>query len=255
MTNGLDQRTRAFQAVVDGVVHVLAEVRHQSDASFIQLPVLYPSGSMVVVRVDPHRDGHFLVSDTGLGFQEADLLGAGRQFSHAAPAIALRAGIHFDRQSFSIGVSQERLIGAVSVIAACSQEAVQMAAFRLDEKKRTDAADRLCERLYRLFTPQRVERDATICGASTTPWTVTALVRADKHRAAFETVSDHPNSVASALAKFIDLTQLEHPPARIAVVRKKELLGTRLSLLATSANVIEESGADRIYQRLALEAS
>lgn len=253
MTRGSDEQGKAFQEVVDGVARALVDVRHAPDGSFISLPVLYPSGSVVVIRIDPHHDGRYLVSDMGMGFEEADLMGAGRLFVLSAPAIAVRAEVRFDRQTFSLGVRQEQLVGAVSVIAACSQEAVQVAAFRLDEKKKADAADRLCERLCRLFTPAKVERGATVVGASNTPWTVTALVRADGHKAVYEPVSDHPNSVASALTKFVDLNQLDHPPARIAVVRKKELLGTRLALIATAANVVEEGVSDQTLERLALE--
>lgn len=253
MTSGQDEHRKAFQEVVDGVARALANVRHTHDASFINLPVLYPSGSLVTVRIDPHHDGRYLVSDMGMGFEEADLMGAGRLFTHSAPAVAMRAGVHFDRQTFSIGVHREQLVGAVSVVAACSQEAVQVAAFRLDEKKKADAADRLCERLYRLFTPAKVERGATVVGASNTPWTVTALVRADGHKAVYEPVSEHANSVAAVLTKFVDLNQLEHPPARIAVVRKKELLGTRLALISTTANVVEEGVSDQTLERLAFE--
>jgi hypothetical protein len=253
MTNGSDEHNNAFREVVDGVARALVDVRQANGASFISLPVLYPGGSLVVVRIDPHHDGHYLVSDMGMGFQEAELMGAGRLFAHSAPSVAVRSGVHFDRQTFSIGVRRERLVGAVSVIAACSQEAVQVAAFRLDEKKRADAADRLCERLYRLFTPGKVERGATVVGASNTPWTVTALVRADGHKAVYEPVSEHANSVASALTRFVDINQLEHPPARIAVVRKKELLGTRLALISTTANVVEESVSDQTLERLAFE--
>lgn len=254
MTNGLDEQSVAFREVVDSAARALADTRHERQASFINLPVMYPSGSMVVVRIDPHHDGCFLVSDIGLGFQEADLMGAGKIYAHSAPAVAVRAGVHFDHQAFSLGVRQDQLAGAVAVIAACSQEAVQVAAFRLDERQKADAADRLCERLFRLFTPAKVERGATILGASNTPWTVTALVRADGHRAVYEPVSEHANSVASALTKFVDLTQLEHPPARIAVVRNKQLLGTRLSLIATAANVVEEGVSDQTLERLASAA-
>ncbi len=251
--NGLDEHGKAFQEVVDGVARALADVRHAQDASFLTLPVIYPSGSLVVIRIDPHHDGRFLVSDMGMGFEEADLMGAGRLFAHSAPAVAVRAGVHFDCRRFSLGVCREQLVGAVSVIAACSQEAVQLATFRLDEKKKVDAADRLCERLFRLFTPAKVERGAIVVGASNTPWTVTALVRADGHKAVYEPVSDHPNSVAFALTKFFDLNQLEHPPARIAVVRSKEQLGTRLALIATAASVVEEAVSDQTLERLALE--
>ncbi len=253
MVSGLDERSTAFREVVDGVARTLADARHVNGASFLSLPVMYPSGSLVTVRIEPHSEGRYFVSDMGMGFEEADLMAAGRQFVHSAPGIAVRAGVHLDRQSFTLGVRREQLVGAVSVIAACSQEAVQLAVFKLDEKKRADAADRLCERLYRLFTPAKVEREATIVGASNTAWSVTALVRADGHKAVYEPVSEHPNSVASVLTKFVDLNQLEHPPARIAVVRKKELLGTRLALISTAGNVVEESVSDTALERLALE--
>ena len=255
MTSGFEMKSVEFQEIVGSVARALADVRHEQNASYINLPVLYPSGSMVVARIDPHQDGRFLVSDMGLGFQEADLMGAGKLFTHSAPAVAVRAGIHFDLQTFSLSVRKEQLVGAVSVIAACSQEAVQLASFRLDERKKADAADRLCERLYRLFTPAKVERSATVLGASNTPWTVTALVHADGHKAVYEPVSEHANSVASALTKFVDLAQLEESPARIAVVRSKQALGTRLSLIATAANVVEESVSDQTMERLALDAA
>lgn len=253
MASELDERSEVFRDVVDGVARALADVRHTQDASFISLPVLYPSGSLVVLRIDPHSEERFLVSDMAMGFEEADLMGAGRLFCHSAHGIAARAGVHFDRQTFSVSVRREQLVGAVSVVAAASQEAVLVAAFRLNEKKRADAADRLCERLFRLFTPAKVERGATVIGASNTPWTVTALVRSDGHKAVYEPVSDHPNSVASALTKFVDLNQLENPPARIAVVRKKETLGTRLALISTAANVVEEDVSDQTLERLALQ--
>ena len=254
-TNGQVEQGKAFRQVVDGVARALAEVRHERDASFISVPVMFPSGSLLVIRIDHHHDDRFLVSDMGLGFQEADLSGAGRVFAHSAPAVAVRAGVHFDRQIFSIGVRREQLVGAVSVIAACSQEAVQLAAFRLDEKKKADAADFLYNRLVKVFTPAKVARDAEILGASTTPWHVTALVTTDGHKAVYEPVSDHANSVASALTKFIDLAQLDRSPARIAVVRSKEALGTRLSLIATAAKVVEEGVSDQILERLASEAA
>ncbi len=256
MTTDMDEQTAAFREMVDSVAHALADARHAQDASFIRLPILYPSGSLAVVRIDPHQDGRFLVSDMGLGFQEADLLGGDRVFRHAAPAIAAHAGIRFDRQSFqALDIRPEQLVGAVTTVAACSHEAVMMTAFKLEERKRADAADRLYDRLTRLFTPAKVARDAELLGASNTRWHVATLVTTDGHQAVYEPVSDHPNSVASALTKFVDLAQLEHPPARIAVVRSKEALGTRLSLIATAAQVVEEGVSDRTLERLALDAA
>jgi len=256
MMTGMDEKTAAFREVVDNVSRALANARHDHDASYITLPVLYPSGSMAVVRIQPHQDGRFHVTDMGLGFQEADLLGGAKVFSHAAPAIAAHAGVRMDRHAFLLtDVRRVQLVGAVSVIAACSQEAVQLTAFKLEERKRADAADRLYDRLAHVFTPAKVARDAEILGASNTAWHVATLVTTDGHKAVYEPVSDHPNSVASALTKFVDLAQLEHSPARIAVVRSKEALGTRLALIATAANVVEEGVSDQTLERLAREAA
>jgi len=252
MTCALDDHNDTFRLTVDKVARALSEVRHDADASYISLPILYPSGAMVVVRLERHQADHFLVSDAGFGFAEADAMGAGRLFTHSAPAVAARSGIHLDHHAFVVAVRQDRLPGAISVIAACSQEAVQLAAFRLDEKKRTDAADRLCERLFRLFTPANVTRGAEMRGASNTPWTVTALVQIDHHRAVYEPISEHAASVASAMTKFVDLNHLESPPARIAVVRSKAALDTKLALIATAAHVVEEDVSDQTLERLAL---
>lgn len=252
MTSSFDEKSKAFHEVVSNVVHSLVSARHESGGSFISMPVLYPSGSMVMVRIELHQEGRFLVSDMGLGFQEADLLGAGKIFTRSAATVAIRAGIHFDRQVFSLGVRQEQLVAAATVIAGCSQEAVQLAAFKLDEHQKSDATDRLYQRLVRVFSSQNVVRDAEIRGASSTSWQVATLVTSDGHKAVYEPVAAHPNSVASALAKFVDLSQLERSPARIAVVRSKEALGTRLSLISTAANVVEETVPDRTLERLAL---
>ncbi|MEI8396715.1 MAG: hypothetical protein WCF85_18430 [Rhodospirillaceae bacterium] len=248
----MDQASAGFREVVDGVARALAAARHDRDGSYIRTPVLYPGGSVVVVRIEQLQGDRYLVSDMGLGFQEADLMGASPTFVRTAPEVAARAGVRFDQHAFLVlEVRREQLVGAVSIIAACSQEAVQVTAFKLAEKKKVDAADRLCDRLFKLFSPTNVVRNAEILGASNTPWTVTALVTAGGDRAVYEPVSEHPGSVAFSVTKFVDLIQLEHPPARIAVVRSKETLGTRLSLIASAANVVEESVSDGTLERLA----
>lgn len=250
----MDEKNAAFREVVDSVARVLADARHDRDGSFISTPVLYPGGSIVVVRIDEHVDGRYLVTDMGLGFQESDLMGASHTFARVAPEVSARFGVRFDQHAFFLDVRREQLAGAVSVIAACSQEAVQHTAFKLAERKRADAADRLYDRLAEVFAATNVERGAEVLGASNTPWHVTALVTADGHRAAFEPVSDHHSSIASTVVKFVDLSQLDNPPARIAVVRSKEKLGTRLSLITTVGSVVEESVSSQTLERLARAA-
>lgn len=248
----LNKKVETFRALIDGAARAMVELHHEEVASFVTVPVLYPSGSTVTVRIEIRHSGRYLVSDMGLGLEEADLVGASRQFANLAPGIAGRAGVHFDAREFAVAADSSQLAGAISVIASCSQESAQLAVFKFAEKGRADAADRLCERLFRVFTPAQVEREATVVGASNTEWTVTALVRENGHKAIYEPVSNHPNSVAAVLTKFVDVNQLEKPPARIAVVGSKEALGTRLALIATAGSVVEESVSDAALRKSAI---
>ena len=70
------------------------------NGSFIRTPLLYPSGSTVVVQV-AQGEGRFFVSDFGLGYQESDLYGAGAFYVRHARPIAENAGVGFDNQASS----------------------------------------------------------------------------------------------------------------------------------------------------------
>ena len=133
---GLDQKSAAFREIVDEVVRTLAVANHEPDGSYVRTPVLYPGGSMVVVRITEERQERYLVSDLGLGQMESDMMGAAAIFARVAPRVAENAGVSFDHQAFFVlEVGREQLVGVVATIASCSQEAVQLTAFRLAEKR------------------------------------------------------------------------------------------------------------------------
>lgn len=240
-----------FRETIDEVARNLARTRHEDEVSYIKTPVMYPGGSMVVVRVSPMRD-KFGVSDLGAGHHEADLMGAEHAFGRIAARVAEKAGALMERTAFALhGVSRPQLAAAVATIAACSQEAVQILASRLSERRVVEASERLYTRLARVFSTDRVTRDTEVMGASNTTWSVGTLVRLDRGRAVFETVNEHPNSVATAVAKFVDLSHLPDAPARVAVVGDKKTFGTRLALVASAAQVIDERVPDQMLQRVA----
>ena len=54
----------------------LVSCRNWGDASFISLPMVYPSGSFVTVRMT-HISGGIRVSDSGFAYREAESFGAG----------------------------------------------------------------------------------------------------------------------------------------------------------------------------------
>ena len=255
---GVNDKSTHFRKIVDEAARSLSAVRHDEDASYLRTPVMYPGGSMVVVRVAAVGIGsgtfadHFLVSDMGLARQEADLMGAAPLFARWAPKVAERAGVSFDhRDFFLMEVARPQLAGAVATIAACSQEAVQLTAFKLAEKRQQGAAERLYDRLVTVFSRDRVAKDVEVLGASNTPWHVAALVRAHRHKAVFEPVANHPTAIAAAVTKFFDIAQLENGPTRIAVVRNKDSFGTKLAVIAGAAKVVDESIPDSTLHRLA----
>ena len=255
---GVVEDNITFRQIVEETARLLSAVRHDEDASYLRTPVMYPGGSMVVVRVAAlgTRNGssadRFLVSDMGLARQEADLMGAAPLFTRWAPKVAERAGVSFDhRDFFLMEVGRPQLAGAVATVAACSQEAVQLTAFKLAERRQQDATERLYERLVTVFSRDRVAKDVEVLGASNTPWHVAALVSSDGHKAVFEPVANHPTAIAAAVTKFFDIAQLENGPARIAMVRNKEAFGTKLAVIAGAAKVVDESISDSTLHRLA----
>src|SRR5215469_16511632 len=105
---------------VEEAVRDLLQVRHWGDSSFISLPLIYPSGAFVTVKVDQSKGG-FLVSDNGFAYREVEALGAQRSFSKTAQTIAgydqLSVG---KRVIFVEGASETELVRAVCDVAKAS---------------------------------------------------------------------------------------------------------------------------------------
>lgn len=233
------------------VAQSLSSAEGGTTSAFVNTPLLYPSGSSVVVRLDIVGKSYF-VTDMGAGYQEAEMMGAPRTYKNHAPTIAERAGISFDEQAFFVAHgTREQLAGIVTTIANCSLEAAILTAHKIAEDKADNAIALLQERLVSVFTAKAVATDVEIVGASATPWRVAASVVINDHTSLFDIVSPHPTSVAAAVTKFVDIAELPSPPRRVAVVRDRSKLGTRLTVLQRTADVIELSSSDNIYRRLA----
>lgn len=242
----------AFKAIVDELARKLIATEYIQRSAMVRTPVLYPSGATVVIEIREDGDG-FFVSDMGLGYQEADLMGAGLMYGRHARAVAQGAGIGFDHHSFFvIRASRDQLPGAVATVANCSQQAVSLVAYKLAERRSADEADLLYERLVQVFSVKVVDRQAEIVGASNIKWHVATFVRGGDGRrpTIFEPVTNHHTSVVNASAKFNDIARLEKAPARVIVVRGKSEFGQYLSLLSQAANVIDRDMPDTTLTRL-----
>jgi hypothetical protein len=238
--------------LIESVASQLVSIEHRADGALITTPLMYPSGSLAIVRVDVlGRDRHF-VTDMGMGYLEAEMMGTALIYARNALLIAERSGMHFDHHAFSLmDVSRDRLPGAIVTLANASQQAVAVAAYKQAEKRIAEDEERLYERLVKVFTAPHVNRGVPIVGASNTTWRVSNVVRLERKVTVFEPVSRHPNSVTTAATKFHDLARLDDPPNRVAVVENKEGMGTYLGVLAQAANVITRDAPDGTLQRLA----
>lgn len=260
MADSTDQK---FVELIETVAKELIATEHDPTGSFIRTPLVYPSGSLVVVRVHRAADTRFFVSDWGLGYQEAELSGSAPFYTRHANAIATKAGVGFDNRAFFVmEASREQLAGAVVTIANCSQEATIRAGDSLAEKTFEDSKERLYERLIHVFhkearaSPKVVVKNAKIIGQSSTEWQIAAIVHLPGVRPTiFEPVTKHHNSVASAAMKFNDIARLgRDAPARVAMVHNKKEFGTLLGVLSQAANVVDDNATDATIDKLARAA-
>jgi hypothetical protein len=247
----------SLAAVAAAVARELVKVEVRDDGAFITTPLIYPSGANVLVKIDEVGAAEYFVSDYGIGYSEADMMGATLQFRRHAHQIAENAGVKFDSNAFFVTkVSRDQLAGACAAIANCSLEAVSIAALRLSEKKFADDADVLHRRLVTIFTQEKVIKDAPFIGASQTTWHVSNIVRLhhsdeEDHITIFEPVTKHHASIATATTKFHDIARLERPPRRVIVVRSKDDFGTYLGVLSQAADVVSRDVPDSTLKKLA----
>ena len=244
------------QAVIDEVARQLVTTRHEATGSFVRLPVLYPSGASVVVRINADGDRYF-VSDAGFGPQEADMMGAVHIYARHGRAVAESAGVKFDNQAFFVTEANEaQLPGAVITIASCSQEATIRVSDALSEKTFEDAKERLYQRIVRVFDPKSVTKDASVIGSSSTRYHVAAFVKesAGRRSTIFDPVTNSRLSVAHASMKFNDIARMPDAPVRVAVVNRKSEFGTLLGVLSQAANVIDDSVSNDTFVQIAKAA-
>lgn len=125
----------AFRKAVDEVARNLVTTEHRNGTSFIRVPLTFPSGSGMVVRVmDAYPD--FFVTDFGNGYEEAEMMGGSSIYARYAPHVASRAGIGFEQHSFFVlKATQEQLAGAIVTVANCALESVIHTTFKLQERR------------------------------------------------------------------------------------------------------------------------
>lgn len=232
----------------DAVVRQLVGVDHTNRRSLIWLPITYPSGSRLGVRLTNGGDTYSL-SDMALSYEESRNVRAQRAFNRHAPLVAEAAGVDFEQRSFRLsGIRQDQLPAAVIALANCAHSAVTLAVHKQAVADAREAEQRLFERLTRLFG--HAEQHKIVTGASGTPWDVDAVVRIGDREILFEAVGSVKQSIYATVAKYHDIARLPYPPLRVASVSHRDDLGSMLGVLSQAATVIEQDTPDSTVRQL-----
>ena len=160
--------TRDLAAIANDVAQKLAYAFKEKDGFYISLPLLYSSGSSVVVNISAGTDDEFVVSDMGGGYQEASKTGAEHHYARAVNTVAGRAGVRCNDNRIWEAVDFDKLVAAVTVVGNCSLEACSLAEERNVDRRKVLVAEHFYTRLWtavRKLYPKRKKRPATPMGS------------------------------------------------------------------------------------------
>jgi hypothetical protein len=243
--------TPAVDKAVAIAIGDLVHAERSADSWYINLPLIYYDGSFVTVNV--RQVGHnFRVSDSGFTWREAEDIGISRRtYGQIASSVADNIGVSISERSLYVEVPAPMLHRAICDVAETSWRIVD----RLSEKAFADEdedelAETLTAKLLGLFGSEKVEPSASVRGATTNEWTVSAIVKFPHHSTVFQAVGSHPNSIYKASTEFRDLANLDRAPRLVAVVKDAKLLGPRIGLLSP-AKILEEQYTDEMYRKAA----
>jgi hypothetical protein len=237
-----------MNAVVDAAVKEMMRVQHWGETSFVSFPIFYPSGAPVTVRIVPAVGG-YRIDDNGFAYRELESVGFERSFPAAAGRAKQECAIEQNRRCLYVEVPSDQLERAMSDIAIASWNVADRVFGKLADHDERDIEEYLRERLARVFGA--IEQQQTITGSSRNPWDVSAIVKLNGDLVVFQAVGDHPNSIYRTSAAFHDLAALPSPPKLVSVVKSKEMMGHKVSILSQAGRVIETDQSDEVYLRAA----
>jgi hypothetical protein len=243
-----------LKTIAEGVAHALVNTSVKGGSAFISSPLLYPSGSHVVVRMDGTGDRWF-VSDDGYGHLEAEMMGGLTIFRRLARLLADRAGVQFDERSFFVlEVERDALPGAVITVSNVSKQAVERTAFAIEERRVAISRDVFEQRLVAAFDTRSIAHNIPVVGASGKEWDVDVGITSDSRvERLSEFVTPRSASIAAAVMKFTDIRAAESAPRTAAVLsdrsRTEAALVSLLSRVAGAA--IDAADAPEVYRRAA----
>jgi hypothetical protein len=195
----------------------------------------------------------YSVSDYGFAYRQLETVGAENSWSRVARRLTKEIELESEGQRiFAQRVAETELFRAICDVATTSWQVVEKVYASLSDESDADLEDELFARLKAIFGSDSVSPHIEVAGSSSSKWDFTALVKDKDRQIVFQAVSPHAASVYRTNTAFHDVALRENPPTRIAVVREKAALGSRVSILAQAGRVIEWHDGDAVYRRAAM---
>lgn len=237
------------ERVVSETASNLVRINRVNGTFYINLPLVYPDGSFVTVRLD-HVHSGIRVSDSGFAFRQVEDVSASRSFSRVASVASDNFDVEVRDRAIVVDATEDDLHRAIIDVGTASWTIADSICRKIYGEDDEELADDLKSKLIQIFGPVNVREETTIIGVSTNSWDVSAIVHLKDHDAVFQAVSPHANSIYKASTAFRDLSGLKNAPRLIAVVRDKSLLGPKSSLLAP-AKIVESTQSAETFLKAA----
>lgn len=232
----------------------LSGAREMDGRIVVDLPLMYPSGAMVALQIEQSSD-KILVSDMGHGLVEAELTAADEYYGAAAAKAADEFSVGFDGYAiFALWVPVSRIESAIVCVGNASCRAAADAIRRAVEAQSRNENERIYDRIAGIFGRRMVSKRAEIAGRYAAWDAHNVIVFPNRHRAVFEHMSSHANSVSSKFMMFSDIKAVNGNISLNSVVRSLETLDEKAKLVGDVANIISVGAPDDQFRYFA-EAS
>ncbi|MDD2878172.1 MAG: hypothetical protein PHT60_09125 [Acidiphilium sp.] len=240
---------------IQSAVSQLVRVSFWGNFYLVTTPLVYPSGSMVGVRITPDKAG-YIVSDFAMGYREAESAEAQRSFGAHAGRLKEHLGIEYsDGHEVRLHVQEKQIASAIRRVAYASHRIMMKVYDSTPAWDEQEIGASLFQRLRDMFGDTKVKGDVTVLGASNIDWHFTAEVQNTHKRTFFDVVTPHHSSVFSAVSKFSDIRRLGGGVQPVAVVSDLNGMGKWLPLIAQEAEVIQDDASEDTIRNLVAEAA
>lgn len=155
MTKVQDRDNRTLAAAVSAVARDLVSLKSFGPSHFVSLPLLYPDGSSVTVKIDQLKDG-VRVSDNGFAYRKIEAVGADRSFGGVARRIAEEESVEANRRVIFADVEVDALFGAICDVGAASWRVTDYVYRGLTDAEEDEIVDEI------EITPEMIEAGAAV---------------------------------------------------------------------------------------------